>query len=242
MQFYKTISPWYNQIFPFNPQQLNFVLSYIDNPKISITDIGCASGELALKLSSKGHNVTGIDSDREMIQQAERKTLALKLDSEFITANMLDTKTLFRPNSIDIIICFGNTLAHLKNLKEISNFFSQCHHILKKGGKILLQVVNYDNIIENRKESLPSIESKEVIFHRNYKFEKGSPLIRFHTQLIIKKNNHIIENEIPLFPIQSTDFKKISKETSFREPVFFGNFKKEAWSKNTMPTVVVCEK
>jgi glycine/sarcosine N-methyltransferase len=73
MESFANIAPYYNRIFPYNSAKGNFVESLmpknLKNPAY-ILDIGCATGTMAIDLSKRGHFVTGIDLEREMISIA----------------------------------------------------------------------------------------------------------------------------------------------------------------------------
>ena len=73
MSFYDEIAPYYDAIFPLNRAQIGFVENCVETPYAGkrILDVGCGTGDLALSLAEAGFNVTGIDSDMEMIRRAD---------------------------------------------------------------------------------------------------------------------------------------------------------------------------
>ena len=73
MSLYKSIADFYDEIFPLKSARLSFVSSLLDKSALDILDIGCASGELAFALAKKGHQVVGIDLDRDMVELAREK-------------------------------------------------------------------------------------------------------------------------------------------------------------------------
>lgn len=242
MQFYQSIGQWYDLIFPYKEVQKQFVHSNLNTKNATILDVGCATGKLALQLAREGATVTGIDSDRFMITQAEQEAAKDQLNAEFITGDMLDTNKLFTDNSLDGVICFGNTVVHLKDLNQVKSFFEQCYYVLKPGAKLMVQLINYNRILEQKVDHLPTIETNELSFKRLYHSDVSETHIRFHTYLTIKKNNQVIENNIPLLAIQKQDLEKVLKELKFKNIEFFGNFKKDKWSIDSVPCVFVAEK
>jgi 2-polyprenyl-3-methyl-5-hydroxy-6-metoxy-1,4-benzoquinol methylase len=105
---------------------------------MSILDIGCASGELALALTKEGHQVFGTDLNREMVHLAREKAKSLGLRSkvEFLERDMTNIGTDFLPAFFDAVLCFGNTLVHLENLGKIEEFFINSYFIDKSCRKM----------------------------------------------------------------------------------------------------------
>ena len=70
-QFYTSISNYYSEIFPYQPLQLQFVKNRVGElAGKHILDIGCATGELAYQLVGTGVQVTGIDLNEDLLNQA----------------------------------------------------------------------------------------------------------------------------------------------------------------------------
>ncbi len=67
-------SPWrqpYLAYLTFGEIQ-RLVDEFVPGQGLKILDVGCGRGYLSLELAREGHDVLGIDSDREMIQQAKK--------------------------------------------------------------------------------------------------------------------------------------------------------------------------
>lgn len=117
--FYESIYKVYDYIFPTNINQLSFINNSSPILELdSILEIGSATGNLTELLFSKTKNVTGIDLNSDFISLAAKKNTQIS----YKNINMLDIDNYWI-NSFEKIVCFGNTLVHLNDFKEIKLFF-----------------------------------------------------------------------------------------------------------------------
>jgi 2-polyprenyl-3-methyl-5-hydroxy-6-metoxy-1,4-benzoquinol methylase len=239
MDFYESISKYYHQIFPLNKTQIDFIgKSHHQAAKqLSILDIGCAIGDLSLKLAESYQKVIGIDLDKGMIDRAITKGKSSE-NLDFQLQNMLELDTAFGSNSFDIIACFGNTLVHLNSDEEVLHFFKNAKAVLKKDGKLLFQIINYDRIIDQKIDHLPTIENEDIKFERNYKYHSSLGKVDFETILTIKDSGKKISNCIDLLAVRKSTIESLLKSAGFTNILFFGNFNRETFTENSVPLIV----
>lgn len=233
-KFYTSISKYYSEIFPYNPAQLHFVKGdAADLAGRKILDIGCATGELAFQLAKSGADVTGIDLNEDLLQQA--KTGKVHPNLIFQKGDMLELQNDFQPETFGMVLCFGNTLVHLPSQELISEMLRGVYTVLKPGGFFLLQILNYDYILSEPVSELPLIENENIRFVRHYSFNKSSSLISFQTELHLKKEGEVIFNETPLFPLKSNELRKLLTNAGFSKVELFSNFKEESFGGKHIP-------
>lgn len=239
MSFYQSIADYYDFIFPLNQSQVDFVNATIPGSKSkSLLDVGCGTGNLDIELAKDFQKVIAIDSDETMIDKAKQKAKPDETKPQFMQMNMLNIETKFGSRSFDGIICFGNTLVHLDSVAEISYFFEQAKNVLKPGGKLLLQIINYDRILDKHIVGLPTIENEHIIFVRDYHYEPDNNKILFKTTLTDKKNKQEIKNDIPLYPIRKDEITHLLKQAGFIDYLLYGNFGQNKFSDESIPLVV----
>lgn len=240
-QFYSSISKYYSQIFPFNPGQLNFVKKKSGelNGK-QILDIGCATGELAFRLATNGSKVVGIDLNEDLLLQAKANKKHPNLTVQ--KGNMLELENDFAAARFDSILCFGNTLVHLQSEKLVQQMLSGVYALLKPGGQFLLQILNYDYIVNERVSALPLIETPSIKFIRNYKFNNTIDLLGFQTNLEIKAEGKKVSNETPLLALKSKNLKLLLQSSGFTNIQLYANFKQDSFGGKHIPLVVSCAK
>ncbi len=255
-EFYSSISKYYSEIFPYNPMQLSFVKKELGNLQgKTILDIGCATGELAFGLTKAGAQVTGIDLNEDLLEQARAKmgsadvqsSYAEKNDSKiaplnpaFRKGNMLELKADFSIQSFDTVLCFGNTLVHLNSVELIEKMLEGVKAVLKPGGQLFIQILNYDYIVGEQISALPVIETDNIQFVRRYNFRDDSDLIDFITVLKIKTEGNTVSNKTPLLALKSSHLIRLLENSGFRDIRLFASFKQEPFGGKHIPLVVSC--
>lgn len=239
--FYTAIADFYSGIFPYKPQQLSFVVQNMGslNGK-SLLDIGCATGELSYRLAQQGANVIGMDLNDDLLHRAQEKEVPAHLS--FRTGNMLFLKDYFVPGQFDGLVCFGNTLVHLNSLAEVGQTLKAMRDVLKSGAPLLLQILNYDYILQNHVSELPVIENDAIIFKRFYDFEEktDSTYVKFNTQLEIKSTGLVLNNSTPLLALQSETLKMLLHQSGFTNISLYADFKHTPFGGKHLPLVLSC--
>ncbi len=238
MSFYKQIAPYYHHIFKINANQVDFVKLKIPETDSKVLDIGCGIGTLSFELNNYYKQVLGIDMDAEMIHAALKRMDEESTSINFKQKSMLELDTFIDNNAVGGIICFGNTLVHLNSLDEIAYFLQQSKATLKSNGKLLLQIVNYDKIIEKNIKQLPLIENDEIIFERNYFYRKSENKIYFNTRLTVKSTQQMIENSIKLLPVLKKEIALLLNKAGFNNCNYYGNFNMELYAIDSTALIV----
>ncbi len=238
MAFYKSISEHYDDIFPQNPMQLDFVLKSFDNTSgLKVLDVGCGTGSLSIALAPHFGKVIGIDPDAKMLDLANEKAGSDQPGLSFLPYGMLDLEKHDIFNNIDVLLCFGNTLVHLGSEEEIQEFLRQAKTTLKPGGKLMIQIIHYDRIFNEKIAGLPTIENDSIKFVRNYHYTDRNAL-DFETILSIKESGEEIRNTISLFPILKDDLISLVQKAGFHDILVYGNFKQDPHLPGSIPLLI----
>lgn len=242
MGFYETLSAYYDKVFPLSEPCKTFIEKHLIQDKGKILDVGCSTGELDIFLGEKGYEVLGIDLDQKMIQIANEKIAHKKLPVEFKVMNMEHLEANFSESQFDGVICIGNTLVHLSGILQIKGVLKQMVSLLKSGGVLILQIINYDRIITQNITELPLIDNEDVSFIREYDYNEPENKVIFKTTLKVKKTNEIFENEISLFPLRYEILKMMLTDLGLKNINWYGSFKGEPYDWNSYATVVTAQK
>lgn len=232
---YKSIAKVYDYIFPQNINQLNFIdrIKPITKHE-TILEIGCATGNLTELLYSKSDHVIGLDLDDTLLEEASKKYPHMT----FINENMLHISNL--KTNFDRIVCFGNTLVHLPDRDAVTSFFNRVYEQLNDNGLFIVQIINYDRIVSQNINHLPTIENDHIKFTRDYDLKNG--YVSFDTELIIKETSQVIESKLPLLTLQQNEIQAYLEIAGFKDIQFYGNLKGDLIQPKDIPLLFSCNK
>lgn len=241
MDSYDILVDAYDELFPLNAGMVHFVEQQLGGrvDGLRLLDAGCGTGSLAIALARHGAGVKAFDLNSQMVRKAEEKR-PQALNLEFVVGSLMDVESLYQGLMFDGIICVGNTLVHLSDQEAIGAFFDQTHGLLKPGGKLVVQMVNYDNIMEYKPVSLPVINTKDYLFERRYEYT-ASGHVRFITSLFDLEHGNVSKDSTLLLPCAKS-FLENELKGRFRQIGFFGSFDGAPWHDKTFHTIVVAQK
>jgi 2-polyprenyl-3-methyl-5-hydroxy-6-metoxy-1,4-benzoquinol methylase len=202
MDFYSVLSRYYDEVFPLSEECSGFVQKNMKGGE-SLLDAGCGTGELVLQLQDKGFQAHGFDLDEGMILSAASAAAKVGLPGNdlFRITDLTEIKNQYEANSQDVLSCLGNTLIHIPFNIQFQ-FLQDAASILKPGGLLILQILNYNNILHGGMK-FPLIETENCIFRRSYEARELESELNFVTELEIKESGETYKNSIvhyPLFP------------------------------------------
>jgi SAM-dependent methyltransferase len=127
-------------------------LSRALGPAGRLLDLGSGTGEHSRFLASKGFEVVGIDSSPAMLAAATDTPRPPNL--AFIEGDISDVERL-TAGLFDGAICLGNTLPLLRERQSLSRLFAGLRARLRPGAPLVIQVLNYDKVIDGGQRFLP---------------------------------------------------------------------------------------
>jgi len=240
--FYTSIAPFYQHIFPFNQSQIEFLKRVLPYNGAKVLDVGCATGDLTFALTHFGFPTWAFDFDNQMVERAQNTK---QEDSMFPVIEQLDMRNIaerYPASFFDTVICFGNTLVHLLSDDDIKKFIKAANQVLSIDGKLTIQILNYQHIIDHQVKSLPLIENEHIRFERKYEFTENSELIDFNTKLTIKSSGQEIVNSVKLNAIRKNKLQEFLEDSGFESLEFFGNFNGDQLTELSLPLIVTCKK
>jgi glycine/sarcosine N-methyltransferase len=240
---YTNLACFFDGIFPAGEMQLRFIIDALQGiDGQAILDAACGSGGYTIALAREGYRVTGIDLDPGMIAYAREKSYELEIDVKFRVEDLRHISE--EDGQFSAVICIGNSLPHLLLDEDIQQALAELRRVLKPGGTLILQTVNYDWILRDRPDSLPQICNNElgVTFTRHYTYREDG-LIDFRTCLTVGsgENEQDYGGTIPLRPLTRNDLTQWLQKFGFHSLEFYSGFDRSPHTVQSFHTVVTAK-
>lgn len=240
MDFYTTLSKFYDLVFPAGEPQLQFFKQLVDSEGFtSALDLACGTGTYTLEFARWGLQAKGLDLSEEMIAQARHKAEAEGLTVEYQVGDMSQLPETL--DNYDLVICIGNSLVHLLSTAEINKALQSFAQALKPKGKLVLQIVNYDRILDQQLAGLPLISRPEagLTFERIYHHREDG-LIDFESVLTVAGESW--RSSVPLFPLRRKPLEQLVQAAGLTVEAVYGGFNQSPLNDQAQALVLVASK
>jgi len=175
---------------------INNLLAWLQAEKGSrILDLACGRGRHANYLAQKGYSVVGIDISAKSIQTAQMRYQADNLDFY-----IQDMRLPFRINYFDYIFNFFTSFGYFSSLDENQAVFAAISKGLKKGGKVMIDFMNVEkvinNIVEREEKTVDGVnfyirrEIHDGKIEKHIKVDDGNKIYMFNEEVQILKPHH----------------------------------------------------
>ena len=201
-------------------------------------DAGAGTGFHSLVLSKLGVNVTAVDISAEMIRKLKENSEKFRLPADAVESDF-ENLTGHISATFDAVFCLGNSLVHVLTedalLKSISNF----HSLLKPGGVLVIQILNYDRIMKERERVQSIRKAGKTTFIRFYDYCENR---LFFNILTVKetdgKTDHTI-NTVELRPLLKEQTSIYLERVGFISTEHYGSLRFESYDQNKSSNLVM---
>ncbi len=147
-------------------------------------DLGAGSGFQSIPLAESGFNVIALDTSHGLL--GELKENAGSLPIVTIQDNLLNF-TEHSPAKVEIIVCMGDTLTHLKTLEEVRKLFKNIYSALEEKGRLILGFRDMTTELTELDRFIPVRSDSKRIFTCFLEFEKNH--VKVHDIVHVKTDD-----------------------------------------------------
>ena len=124
-------------------------------------DLGAGCGFQSIPLAEAGFRVIAIDTCPALL--SDLKKAAGELPIETIEGNLLNFRNQ-RPENIELAVCMGDTLTHLKTRDEVQTLFKQVYRALSDAGLLVLTFRDLMFELKGLERFIPVRSGPDLIF------------------------------------------------------------------------------
>ena len=164
----------------------NFFQSHGIRPTLSgvALDLGAGSGFQSIPLSQAGFKVIAIDLSHALL--AELKSHAAGLSIATIEDSLLNFNEHI-PGNIELIVCMGDTITHLRTLEEVQILLDDACRALEDNGRLILGFRDLTLELKNLDRFIPVRSDSSKIFTCFLEYEKNH--VKVHDLIHEKTGN-----------------------------------------------------
>lgn len=232
-QFYDELADDYDVMTAFEKrfvQERPFFRILVDTHGLTTAiDAGSGTGFHSILLAQLGVRVTAVDLSRGMLARLRdhAASLALPIDTLAIPFSEL-AATVRTP--VDGLFSMGNTLAHLLTPAELARALENFARVIRPGGILFLQVLNYARILSARTRVQNVREEGGTTFIRYYDF--AGETIRFNVMRVLRAGGkpEAQLSSVELRPVLAEELSGLLTDAGFAEIKTFGSIAMEEYS------------
>lgn len=239
IEFFNQLAEYYDLMIPFEKaveRKKNILKNFITPHHKYAADLGCGTGTDSIALARLGLNVTSFDPSSEMIEKASANALMEKVKINFSVSNAANIPHYFNEN-FDLVISFGNTFANIKK-EELYKSLKRCYEILKKGGVLLVQILNYHKILSGKERIVNITENDSYLFIRFYDFK--SDHIVFNLLKVVKTElSDYSFFSTNVYPHLKKDFEKLLSKLNFKSVDFHSDLQLSPYIDSSSKNMII---
>jgi SAM-dependent methyltransferase len=205
----------------------------------SVIDIGCGTGNHALRLTKLGYRVTGVDISPAMLKIAKAKDKEAK--ARFTLGDMKKLeKSVPKNERFDAAICLGQVFYHLTTGKDVQVFLNRLRKILKQNGLFIFSARNAKKINEEylnklRLDHMVNEEKLQLLILSHNMRDSQSPNIIVWNPIFLMKENKKVDLQIREHKLRWFEFSTLTKivaENGFKVIATYSGPTKEKFNEN----------
>lgn len=217
-------------------------------PSRRVLDLGCGSGEHCRFLAAQGFELTGLDASPSQLEAARSADPGGRYQ-------LADLAAL--PGNIEGAqggaLCLGNTLPHLCEEAQVLAFFTGLAGLLLPGAPLLLQLLNYDRLLDRGERAFPVTlrptegEAAETVFLRLMTHHGEGRLSFTPATLRYRPGSEaplelMAAHTVPLRGWRRAQVEALLEGGGFRVREVLGAMTGEAWGPGSPDLVVISER
>ena len=237
--FFDELSSDYDQMVSFDKAVENKkknLKNFITSEMKFAADLGCGSGADSIALVSSGLKVTAFDPSIEMLEVAKKNAERAKMNVTFYNQS-IDSISEDFDNQFDLVVSLGNTFANIDR-EQLINSLLRCKQMLKPKGTLLIQVLNYEKILNEKQRIVNITEGVNKFFIRFYDFigaEITFNILKFNKE---KPSEHKLIST-RLFPHTQNDFNSVLKKLELSKVEYFSDFQRAIFKSEESKDLIV---
>lgn len=234
---YEAFAYYYDSLMDqeFYEDYIKFINEHVDNYQ-TVLELGCGTGEIAIRLANQGKNVCATDISQDMLEVAKYKCIDFKADVMLSRIDMCDFAV---DTKLDLILCLCDSLNYVTNIKDVEQTFINVYRSLDSKGTFIFDVdsmYKMENILNNYNE-----ENDEDDFYFHWFVEHlAKGYVKHSVEIIDKVENDRVYEEHLQKTLEVDVYLGLLNKVGFKDIEIYSDFKD--FNEQAERHIFVCKK
>lgn len=243
MELIQNILEYYDELYPVKEVQKKFYLNLVSKYEspVKLLRVDCGTGYLEHYLAREGCDVTGIETNRDILKSANLRRRNQLMAVRFFEMSSLDMTRFLGKNFYDVISCLESRIIYMHDRTLIRKFFHDCKVLLKEKGKLILELYNFKVFNQEPMCKMPTRESLRArLFTELITNVDGTKYIQQNVETGNGKLLPVMEKEM-IYPLNNAEIVDFAKEAGFKNIQFYADYEMHEFTGNEQSYLVVIE-
>lgn len=237
----QSLIEYYDELYPSDENQRRFftdlLTKYVAPSKF--LRIGCGTGNLESYLAKNGVDVTGLDTNKDILESANLRRRFPNMAIRFFQMSTIEMTNFLGKNFYNVIACLNDKLIYIHDEALMKKFFADCKLLLSKDGSLVLQLYNYDMLKNENQVKLPNRESiRSKIMETIVKMDSGEYIINQYLENSSEKILPLLQRQ-KVLPISPDKIKEFALAAGFSNIEFYEDYTKKPLTSESQTVVCV---
>lgn len=152
-----------------------------------VLECACGTGEMSIRLASRGLNVTAADISDEMLMVAARKQREAGVPASRLRFVNMDMRTASCHKKVDCVVSCCDGVNYLTSRADAMSFFTAANSALKPGGLLLFDVSSRYKLSRVLGNNCFTDNGEERAYLWQNTYDEKTKLIRMELSFFVKK-------------------------------------------------------
>lgn len=234
---YEAFAYYYDSLMDqeFYEDYIKFINEHVNNYQ-TVLELGCGTGEIAIRLANQGKNVCATDISQDMLEVAKYKCIDFKADVMLSRIDMCDFAV---DTKLDLILCLCDSLNYVIDIKDVEQTFINVYRSLDDRGTFIFDVdsmYKMENILNGYNE-----ENDEDDFYFHWFVERlAKGYVKHSVEIIDKVENDRVFEEHLQKTLEVDIYRSLLNKVGFRNIEIYSDFKD--FNEQAERHIFVCKK
>lgn len=233
---------YYDELYEVSKSQKEFYaeLAQTYGMPTKFLRVDCGTGYFEHYLAKEGHDSTGIETSKEMLERANLRRRMPNTAVRFFQMSYLEMTRFLGKGFYNVISILNSRIIFIQDKTLKRKFFHDCRMLLRQNGVLIIDLLNFNHYPTNPMARLPERESiRAKLFTQIWQESDTSFSLKQDLEISSGKIVPVNEGEA-VYPTSIAELESLALEAGFSSVEKFTDFTKAPFTPESKTALLVC--